>query len=109
MSHPAIAPLYGMRPALLLMFALSGRLFAQPALTAADLSHLQGGWSGELMYINYDDGTPSTIPATLLFEPMARTSGASATVAQRSRMRTNGTPYRSVRMAGPSMVAPRRT
>ena len=58
-----------MRPVLLLPLALSGQLLAQPSLTAADLSHLKGGWTGELTYINYTDGSPSTIPATLLFEP----------------------------------------
>lgn len=52
------------------MFALCGRLLAQRAPTAADLSQLQGKWTGELMYIDYDDGTPGTIPATLLFEPL---------------------------------------
>ena len=58
-----------MRPVLLFPLALSGQLLAQPSLTAADLSHLKGGWTGELTYINYTDGSPSTIPATLLFEP----------------------------------------
>ncbi len=86
------------------MFALSGWFFAQPALTAADLSHLQGGWTGELMYINYDDGTPGTIPATLLFEPVGNDQWRIGYI--EAPHANELIPYRSVRMAEPSMVAP---
>ena len=55
--------------ALLLVLSCTG-LCAQPILVAADLKLLEGKWTGELTYINYSDGAPSTIPATLLMEPL---------------------------------------
>jgi hypothetical protein len=56
-----------MRTLLLLVLLFpAGTLRAQaPALLAMDLALVQGGWSGELMYINYTDGSEAHIPATL--------------------------------------------
>lgn len=44
--------------------------FGQPAVEPADLALLRGNWSGELYYMDYSDGSPVTIPATLLVLPL---------------------------------------
>ena len=64
-----------MRTLLLFLVLASIRVHAQ-GLLPEQLRLLEGTWRGELMYINYGDGTEARIPADLLVLPAGPRSWA---------------------------------
>lgn len=59
-----------MRTLLFLFAGLAPALAHAQLLRTTDLRLLEGTWRGELVYINYGDGTEARIPADLLVLPV---------------------------------------
>lgn len=59
-----------MRELLVPFCCLAMPAFTQSTIQPKDLAPLRGNWVGELFYIDYTNGTPVTIPATLLLLPI---------------------------------------